>query len=357
MKEKLTPEREKDLNSLTTMVNAVASEKEYNSDELYDLFSSMGDDADRNDMYLLSMMYGSFKDYDPEWKMSMISLFNFISEKVITDERFAGVLDEEDKEKVIENRADMTEYVDQLKGSGHSILLINTRLPYESEETENFVKEIHRLCDERLTGDNYKIGNSPMYHEMQQTFSGEMLFITLLTSGAIFAIVALTFRNLLIPLFLVLIVLCGVFITVAVSGLRGVSINYLAEIIVQCILMGASIDYGILFTSCYRDGRKNAGIRESLKAAYDGTIHTVLTSGLIMVLVTGIIGFTSTDPAVGPICLTLSVGTASAILLILFVYPGMLAAFDRWVIKRNLTSPYKTSQISCPPDHPQFPHR
>ena len=259
--------------------------------------------------------------------------------------------------KVIENRADMTEYVDQLKGSGHSILLINTRLPYESEETENFVKEIHRLCDERLTGDNYKIGNSPMYHEMQQTFSGEMLFITLLTSGAIFAIVALTFRNLLIPLFLVLIVLCGVFITVAVSGLRGVSINYLAEIIVQCILMGASIDYGILFTSCYRDGRKNAGIRESLKAAYDGTIHTVLTSGLIMVLVTGIIGFTSTDPAVGPICLTLSVGTASAILLILFVYPGMLAAFDRWVIKRNLTSPYKTSQISSPPDHPQFPHR
>ena len=191
MKEKLTPEREKDLNSLTTMVNAVASETEYNSDELYDLFSSMGDDADRNDMYLLSMMYGSFKDYDPEWKMSMISLFNFISEKVITDERFAGVLDEEDKEKVIENRADMTEYVDQLKGSGHSILLINTRLPYESEETENFVKEIHRLCDERLTGDNYKIGNSPMYHEMQQTFSGEMLFITLLTSGAIFAIVAL----------------------------------------------------------------------------------------------------------------------------------------------------------------------
>ena len=229
----------------------------------------------------------------------------------------------------------MTDAVNQLKGPEHSILLINTRLPYESEETESFVKELHRLCDERLTGDNYKIGNSAMYHEMQQTFDGEMLFITLLTVGTIFAIVAFTFRNLLIPLFLVLIVLCGVFITVAVSGLRGVSINYLAEIIVQCILMGASIDYGILFTSYYRDKREKEGIRESLKAAYEGSIHTVLTSGLIMVLVTGIIGFTSTDPAVGPICLTLSIGTASAILLILFVYPGMLAAFDRWVGKRK----------------------
>lgn len=335
MKEKMTPEREKDLNSLTTMVNAIVSEKRYNPDELYELFSSMSDDAKKNDMYLLSLMYGSFKEYDPNWKMSIIELFDFISDDVINDERFADVLEEDDKDKVRENRTDMTDAVNQLNGPEHSILLINTRLPYESEETENFVKEVHRLCDEHLTGDNYKIGNSAMYHEMQQTFDGEMLFITLLTVGTIFAIVAFTFRNLLIPLFLVLIVLCGVFITVAVSGLRGVSINYLAEIIVQCILMGASIDYGILFTSYYRDKRQKEGIRESLKAAYEGSIHTVLTSGLIMVLVTGIIGFTSTDPAVGPICLTLSIGTASAILLILFIYPGMLAAFDRWVGKRK----------------------
>lgn len=335
MKEKISAEREKDLNSLSVMVNAVASEKSYDSDELYELFSSISDDTDKNDMYLLSMMYGSFRDYNPEWKMSIISLFDFISESVIKDERFAGVLEEEDKKKVIENRSDMTDAVEQMKGSGHSILLINTRMPYESEETETFINDLYRLCDERLIKDNYKIGSSAMYHEMQETFNGEMLFITLLTAATIFAIVAFTFRNLLIPLLLVLIVLCGVFITVAVSGLRGVSINYLAEIIVQCILMGASIDYGILFTGCYRESRKNSGIKDSLKAAYDGTIHTVLTSGLIMVLVTGIIGFTSTDPAVGPICLTLSVGTASAIMLILFVYPGMLAAFDRWVTKHK----------------------
>ena len=73
----------------------------------------------------------------------------------------------------------------------------------------------------------------------------------------------------------------------------------------------------------------------SLKAAYDGSIHTVLTSGLIMVVVTGIIGAISTDPAVGPICLTLSIGSASAILLILFVLPGMLAAFDKIILPKT----------------------
>ena len=67
--------------------------------------------------------------------------------------------------------------------------------------------------------------------------------------------VALTFRSLAVPAILVLIVQCGVFITVAALGAIGGSIYYLALLIVECILMGATIDYGILFTSYYREMR------------------------------------------------------------------------------------------------------
>lgn len=331
MSEKITDQRRKDLNSLSLLVNAVMSDREYAPDELSELFLQLSDKADPDDLYLLTMLYGSFNDYDPEWKMNILEMFDFISEDVINDPRFASVLKEEDKQKVIDNRQDMTDAVNKLKGPEHSILLINSKLPYESAQTDAFMDKLYALLDESLPNDNYRIGNSAMYREMQGSFGGEMLLITILTAATIFAIVAITFRNLMIPLLLVAIVLCGVFITVAVSGLRGVSINYLANIIVQCILMGACIDYGILFTSYYRDNRKSKDIRDSLKAAYDGSIHTVLTSGLIMVVVTGIIGFISTDPAVAPICMTLSIGSASAILLILFVLPGMLAAFDKIV--------------------------
>ena len=331
MYEKITDQRRKDLNSLSLLVNAVMSDREYAPDELSDLFLKLSDKADPDDLYLLTMLYGSFNDYDPEWKLNILEMFDFISEDVINDPRFAAVLEEEDKQKVIDNRQDMTDAVNKLKGPDYSILLINSKLPYESVQTDAFMDKLYALLDESLPNDNYRIGNSAMYREMQGSFGGEMFLITILTAATIFAIVAITFRNLMIPLLLVAIVLCGVFITVAVSGLRGVSINYLANIIVQCILMGACIDYGILFTSYYRDNRKSKYIRDSLKAAYDGSIHTVLTSGLIMVVVTGIIGFISTDPAVAPICMTLSIGSASAILLILFVLPGMLAAFDRIV--------------------------
>ena len=54
---------------------------------------------------------------------------------------------------------------------------------------------------------------------------------------------------------------------------------YLAYLIVQCILMGATIDYAILFTNNYRESRRKNDVRESLVKAYATSMHTILTSG------------------------------------------------------------------------------
>jgi len=51
--------------------------------------------------------------------------------------------------------------------------------------------------------------------------------------------------------------------------------------------------------------------------------------------VTGIIGFSPVDPTIGQICQTIAIGALSATLLILLVLPGLLAAFDRFVTKKN----------------------
>ena len=98
--------------------------------------------------------------------------------------------------------------------------------------------------------------------------------------------------------------------------------------------MGATIDYGILFTNYYREFRQTEPKDAALADAYQNAIHTILTSGLIMIVVTGAIGFTSRVPTIGPICRTVSVGSLSAVLLILLVLPGMLSASDRLIIKR-----------------------
>ena len=210
-----------------------------------------------------------------------------------------------------------------------------TELSEESAETEAFIHDLQETCDASLSGRYYLIGASAMVDEMEQGFDRELLVITLLTAASIFLVVALTFRSLAIPALLVLIVQCGVFLTVSAVGAFGGSMYYLALLIVECILMGATIDYGILYTSYYREMRRLMDVREALAAAYRGSIHTVLTSGSIMVLITALVGPLFKNPTIEAIVQTLSIGCLSAILLILLILPGLLALFDRWAIQKN----------------------
>jgi len=102
--------------------------------------------------------------------------------------------------------------------------------------------------------------------------------------------------------------------------------------------MGATIDYGILFASYYKESRASMGRCEALIAASNGSIHTILTSGLIMVLVTGIVGYAFNNPSVGQICMTISKGALCAVILIVFILPGVMATFDKLIYRANQKS-------------------
>lgn len=219
----------------------------------------------------------------------------------------------------------------QLIGPEHSLLILRTHLPVEGKETERFLEKLDRYGEQKLGGEYYLIGNSPMAREMKRGFAREFLTISLLTAGAVFLVVALTFRQLMLPLILVLLVQCGVFMTVMTTWLLGYRIYYLAVIIVQCILMGATVDYGILFSGIYREMRSCAAVEQALQLALERSIHTILTSSLFMICVTGAIGFSPVESTIAQICRTIALGGLSALVLVLLMLPGLLAAFDRYV--------------------------
>jgi predicted RND superfamily exporter protein len=105
---------------------------------------------------------------------------------------------------------------------------------------------------------------------------------------------------------------------------------------VQSILMGATIDYAILFTNYYREKRLDMNIPDTLREAYGGSINTILTSGSIIVLCTVILGYAFPNPTIGQICHTIAKGASCALILIIFVLPGALAALDPLLIKKKL---------------------
>ncbi len=317
------------------MIKAVVASESFTAKELATMLSGFSEQLNENTVELMYLYYSAVNDSNPEWKLTVEELFDHLYNNMLNNERFSIMIDDAMRKQILGAKGQLEDGVSQMVGKNHSLMMIDTTLALENEETSEFLAKLFKDCDSALEYDYYVIGNSPMSYEMQQTFDKELLLITVLTALAIFLVVAITFRKISIPLILVLLVQTGVYITIFASGVRGYSMYYLALLVVECILMGATIDYGILFTNYYRENRKKMNIKEALSSAYDGAIHTILTSGLIMILVTGVLGFAPIDQTIAQICQTVSIGALSATILILFVLPGLLAAFDKFVTKER----------------------
>lgn len=326
-----TSERE-ELNMAQEMISAVLNDRKLSPEQLSDMLGSYSDSMDKDSLELLFLYYGAVNRSEPWWKMSIDEMFTFLSDDMADDSRFRSFITDDFKDRMEEYKGSIDEGRSQLVGENHSIMMINTTYPLEGDKTFGFISQ---MKDELGSSDSYIIGNSEMNYEMNEGFRHEMIMITLITALAIFLVVALTFRSVLIPLVLVLLVQCAVFLTVSYIGISGNSIYYLAMLIVQCILMGATIDYAILYTGYYIENRKLLGTEESMKKAFRGSIHTILTSGLIICLVTMVLSYTYGDPSVEQICRTISIGAMFAILLILFVLPALLACLDKIIVRKK----------------------
>ena len=172
-----------------------------------------------------------------------------------------------------------------------------------------------------------------MAYELNKTFASEFNFISFITALFIFLVIGLTFKSIVVQLLLTLIIQCAVYITMGILSLLGGEVYFISLIIVQSILMGATIDYAILYTNYYIEYRKRYNKKGALIYAYNESIHTILTSSLILIIVTFIVGIFA-DQIASKICITISQGTLCATLLVLFILPPVLAALDKFFVKK-----------------------
>jgi predicted RND superfamily exporter protein len=273
-----------------------------------------------------------------------------VCDTLIYDTRLADMVPNSAREQVAGVKKQVIGGMGQLRQPSHSLFVVLTSLPVESAQTYAFVDTLMSKADAQLVHDHYYLGESVMYSEMKAGFGHEMNVVTLLTVLAIFLIVALTFRSLIVPTILVVTVMTAFYVNVVMAGLISGQVLYLAYLIVQAILMGATIDYGILFANYYRENRKTMPQYEAVSAAYRGSIRTILTSGIIMVIAPGVMAALIDDLMISNIVRSLAIGAFMAVLLILTVVPAVLVALDRLVVygKKNRFSAPKPTAPETP---------
>ncbi len=298
-------------------------------------------------MSLLYVYYESVQHPCDSMRVGLDQLIAYVCDTLIADPRIAPMVPDSIRTQVKDVQQQLASGMGQLRKENHSLCVILTSLPPESKQTTAFVNSLSAQADAALAHDYYMLGESVMYVEMQAGFNHEMNVVTLFTILVIFLIVAITFRSVIVPTILVATVMTAVYVNVVVSGLVSGQMLYLAYLIVQAILMGATIDYGILFANYYRENRRTMTRRDAAAAAYKGSIRTILTSGLIMVIAPGVMAALIEDVMISNIVSCLAVGAFMAIVLILTVVPAVLVALDRLVVygkKNRFSAPAQSAE-------------
>ena len=329
---KIDNESKDKLNTVNAIMNNTLNGTKYNSLDLYYVLNKLSDGLDYNLIDIVYTYYGSKNNYDDSWKLTVEEIVNYLNNDLLKDEKYSSFLDA-DMTKTIKDAKNVIDDAKKLLVSDkYSRAVINSKYGTEDKDTFKFIQ--NALDTVGKNDGVYVVGESPMALEMSQSFNGELNYITILTMIFIFVVVAITFKDLLVPIILVLMIQCAVYVTMAVLSITGSSVYFIALLIVQAILMGATIDYAIVYTTYYKEMRETMGVRDSLVNAYNKSIHTILSSSSILIIVTLVVAsFSEAIPAM--ICKTVSEGTFCSVILILFVLPGVLAAFDKLICRKE----------------------
>lgn len=328
-KQRRKTQEEQRLELFETLIH---SQKSYSAAEMLKILNKLEQNIDSSQVQLLYVAYGSSQGYGDSLTMSPAEVLTYVSDTVLKNEGIAPFLDSTVVHYIDSVSQILQDGLKQIRHEQYSIMAILTNLPDESPETYRFVQRMEELSAEIFSEPAYLVGESVMYDEMKEGFDKELHLVTILTILAIFLIVAITFKSLVVPIILVLTVMTAVYTYATFAGLVHGHMLYLAYLVTQSILMGATIDYGILYANYYKELRRMYDKYEAAREAYKGSIRTILTSGSIMVAGPGAMAFLVDDVTISAIVSGISIGAFISILLILFALPAILVAFDRFVV-------------------------
>ena len=325
------------LNMLKDMSDIVKGGEILSPADMGELFSGAADNEmfNENTVTLLYMMAQSNDGSMAEVRIPLYDFFMFLSEDVLINPMFSTFFDEGMLTQFDEAKATIQSGIEMLVGPHYSRMVITLDYTPESEEIYAFYDNFHSKLDSTLSGEYYMVGMTAMSYEVSQSFETEYLIISIVTAIAVFIVVWFTFKKFFVSLLLIGVIECAVFSMMSVMVIINLPMYFVPLILVQCILMGSMIDYGILFTTYYMEVRKEYEVRDALPEVMRRSTHSILTSSLLIVLVTLICGRLMSG-AVASILTTLGIGSLCAILLILFVLPSLLVIFDKYIVKQNV---------------------
>ena len=215
-------------------------------------------------------------------------------------------------------------FSEQLISESYSRFVLTLNVDEESESTFALIDRIREKAQSLYAQPIYIAGNSASTLDLKSVISKDNTNVNLIAVCAIFMILVLTMRSLRLPLLLTFCIKGAIWISMAVSCLKGDRLFYIGYLIVSSILLGSTVDYAILATNRFLEFKETMHAKNAIRESIAHSAVSVLTSGLILMAAGGLLGVVCTDQLTAQLGTLLARGTFTAMFVVLFALPGLL---------------------------------
>ena len=218
----------------------------------------------------------------------------------------------------------------------YQMILINSKYEMATEELNNQITKVNEIV-KQYDENAILAGEGPLMKDLVEISDHDFNSVNTVSIAIIFIIMIAVLKSISLPVILIVIIEFAIFINMGIPYYTNTVIPFIASIVIGTIQLGATIDYAILITNKYIEGRKMGKDKfAAVDEALGTSIGSIITSALCLFGATFGVGVYSKIEMIGSLCTLMSRGTIISMASVIMLLPAFLLVFDKVVLKTTV---------------------
>ena len=211
---------------------------------------------------------------------------------------------------------------------GRQLMMVNSEY---SPATPEMTEQLHRMeaIVQRVDPTALVTGEGAVTQGLIDTTDIDFAVTAVTSIATIFILIAIVFKSFSLPVILVLSIELAIWLNLAISALLGRTASFVDPTVVNCVQLGATVDYAILLTTRFQE---ELGLRatklEAIRAAAATTMKSVFQSAAVFFAATFGVWMVCDIHIVRGMCALLARGAIISEIVILIFLAPLLCIFE-----------------------------
>ncbi|MCI8466083.1 MAG: MMPL family transporter [Lachnospiraceae bacterium] len=223
-----------------------------------------------------------------------------------------------------------------LQSDNWELMLINSKYKTASDEVGAQIDRLNAIL-KQYDSKGMLIGEAPCTKDMIEVTDRDFKVVNIVSIVAIFLIILIVERSLILPVILVAVIEFAIFINLGLPHYTGTSLPFIAPICISTIQLGATVDYAILMTTRYKSERyEGKGKYQAVVTSLSASIPSVVVSAMGLFAATFGVALYSDIDMISSLCMLMARGAIVSMFSVILVLPAMFMLFDRLICATSL---------------------